>query len=375
MRAQTLTIHELNRALLARQGLLEPLHADPVPAIEAIGALQAQQWSSPPVALWSRVAGFQTTALYEALAARQAVTGTLLRGTLHLVSAREHAEYAAVVEQTGHTRWSRTGVELPAASERLRPAVREFCEEVPRTDAEIGDFIESWVTANPTAIPEAEAAWQRAHGWRPVRTIPDLVRMPEEGRWAKGPRLSLAAPQPAQPPTAQDALAEVTRRHLRAFGPATVDDVAYWTGAGAPLVRTALDGQDDLVRLTGPAGRALYDLPDAPRPEGDTPVPVRFLAAYDSALLAYHTGHRERILPPHLKDAVYVGANLRVKATFLVDGLVTGTWAAAGRKRTAELTLTAAAEMSTVHRRELAEEGERLLDFLHPGATPSIVWA
>ncbi|MCM3887249.1 winged helix DNA-binding domain-containing protein [Frankia sp. R82] len=377
MGVQELTVRELNRALLARQGLLEPLAVDVVAAIEAIGAVQAQQWSAPPVALWSRVAGFRTASLHEALAAGNAVVGTLLRGTLHLVSAREHPAYAAVAEQAGVTRWDRSGVELPESAATLRPAVREFCANTPRSDAQIAEFLDSWVAANPTVIPDAEVTWQRAHGWRPVRTTPDLVRAPAGEQWAKGPKLSLAAPRPAgAQATALDskALIEVARRHLRAFGPATADDVACWTGARTRQVRTALEGQDDLLRATDPAGRTLYDLPDAPRPDEGTPAPVRFLAAFDSALLAYHASRRERILPPTSKDAVYSAGNLRVLATFLVDGLVAGTWTATGRTRAAELTLTPAADVNARQRRELETEAERLLAFLYPGATPTITW-
>ncbi len=369
------SVQELNRALLARQGLLEPLDVDVVSALETVGAVQAQQWTSPPVALWSRVARLTVADLHAALAERRLVAGTLLRGTLHLVSAAEHAAYAAVVELAGHTRWDRGGVELPAESARLRPALRAFCALVARTDAQLGEFIESWLAANPGAIPAAEVAWQREHGWRPLRTTPDLIRVPERDQWAKAPKLSLAAQLPPRPVDQAAALVEVTRRHLRAFGPATADDVAYWTGVSVPRARAALDGQDDLAHGTDPAGRTLYDLAGAPRPAGDTPAPPRFLAAFDSALLAYHAGRRDRILPPALKGAVYVGANLRIKPTFLVDGLVAGTWATTGRRASAELTLTAATEIDSAPRRRAIEaEGERLLAFLHPGATPTITW-
>lgn len=383
MGARELTVRELNRALLARQGLLEPLAVDVVVAIEAIGAVQAQQWSAPPVALWSRVAGFDTAALHDALAGRQAVLGTLLRGTLHLVSAREHAAYAAVAEQSGVTRWERSGTPLPASAvDAVRAAVGEFCADTPRSDARIAEFLDSWVAANPMVLPAAEVTWQQAHGWRPVRTTPDLVRVPAADQWAKAPKLSLAAPNPRGAPTRTaastadaDALIEVTRRHLRAFGPATVDDVACWTGARTPRVRAALEAQDDLLRATGPTGNVCYDLPDAPRPGADTPAPARFLAAFDSALLAYHPSSRERILPAAFKKAVYSAGNLRVLATFLVDGLVAGTWAASGGRRAAELILTPAADVGTPHRRELEAEGERLLAFLYPGATPTISWS
>src|SRR5436305_1022821 len=96
-----LSLAALNRALLARQGLLEPLDLPVVAAVEAIGALQGQYWPALPVALWSRVKGFAAEDLYRALEARELLLGILLRGTIHLVSAREHPAYAAVVQESG----------------------------------------------------------------------------------------------------------------------------------------------------------------------------------------------------------------------------------------------------------------------------------
>src|SRR3954462_8726786 len=85
-----MTEQRLNRALLARQGLLDRIEMPLVDAVEAVGALQAQRWAALPVALWSRVRDFSSAELYAGLQRRELVVGTLLRNTLHLVSAREH---------------------------------------------------------------------------------------------------------------------------------------------------------------------------------------------------------------------------------------------------------------------------------------------
>src|SRR3954468_3023254 len=103
MTGEPLTPRALNRALLARQGLLAPAESPLVEAVESIGALQAQYWPGVAVALWSRVRDFAVEDLYRALEGHQLVVGTLLRGTLHLVSAREHPGYAAAVEASGAT--------------------------------------------------------------------------------------------------------------------------------------------------------------------------------------------------------------------------------------------------------------------------------
>ena len=118
--AEQLSLAALNRALLARQGLLERLDAPLVEAVEAIGALQAQHWPAPPVALWSRLTGFAPADLYAALERGDLVTGTLLRTTLHLVSAREHAAYAAVAGEVAD--WRRSKAEASADAQRLPDA-------------------------------------------------------------------------------------------------------------------------------------------------------------------------------------------------------------------------------------------------------------
>jgi hypothetical protein len=363
------TVRGLNRALLARQGLLERLTGPVTGAVESIGAVQAQQWSAPPVALWSRVAGFRTADLHAALEAGELVVGTLLRGTLHLTSAAHHPAYAVTAAASGATDWHRTKAARPAGDAALAGDLRGYAA-TQRTPAEVAGFAADWAAAHPDAIAGEERAFQAEHGWRPVRTTADLVRRPGGGQWAKDPKDFLAAP-PTGGLAEAEALRTAARRHLAAFGPATADDVAYWLGLRTPVARTAL-ADPELVTSTGPDGATLYDVPDGPRPAGDTPAPVRFLAAFDSALLAFHASRRDRILPVPLKDAVYVKANLQVKPTFLVDGFVAGTWTVKGAKRSATLTLTPGAPLSRAHRRELDAEAERLLEFLFPGAAPRI---
>src|SRR6202008_143199 len=115
-------------------------------------------------------------------------------------------------------------------------------------------------------------------------------------------------------------------------------------------------------------GRALYDLPDAPRPDGDADAPPRLLAAFDSALLAYAAKHRARILPPEYRDDVYERANLRIRPSFLVDGLVAGTWSSEVRRREAVVTLKPLGKLTRGARAALTEEAERLARAVHPAA-------
>jgi hypothetical protein len=354
--AGTETDRSLNRALLARQGLLEPFDAPVVEVVEAIGALQAQAWAAPPVALWSRMRAFETNDLYAALERRELLVGINLRATLHLVSAREHPAYHAVVEASGVTGWRRTKA---PSSDGLREAVLAFASDSPRTGEEIAAFADAWVDAHPGEIADEEIEHQRTYKWRPLVRWSALTRVPEDGQWTSKTPMALAAAPDLE--AQDDALATVIRRHLRAFGPASAEDVASWIGWRTPPVRAALkELEGDLTALDG----GFYDLPASPRPDADTPAPPRFLAAFDSALLAYPAKRRTRLVPDELKDLVYLRKNLQVKPTFLLDGFVAGIWAIEVKRREATLTLTTDADVPPA----LIEEGERLVRWAQPAA-------
>jgi hypothetical protein len=370
--AERLSERALNRALLARQGLLDRLEAPLVAAVEAVGPVQAQHWPAPPVALWSRVGGFAVEDLHSALDRGELVVGTLVRNTLHLVSAREHPAYAAVVAAAGADDWRRTDAEPTAEAETLRAELLRHAAQAPRTGDEIAAFIEDWVEAHPGALAAAEVERQRERNWRAFLRWSALVRAPADGRFgSKVPAAFRAAPRPdrAGAPNDDGALAEVVRRHLRAFGPAGADDVAAFLGLRTPPVRAALERLGDgLARFDDAGGRALYDVPDAPRPDPDTPAPPRLLAAFDSVLLAYAAKRRARILPDAHREAVYERANLRIRPTFLVDGLVAGTWSVAVRRREAVLALKPLERLGRAARAELVAEAERLVRATHPAA-------
>lgn len=360
----------LTRALLARQGLLDRMDATAEEAVERTGAIQAQHWPAVPVALWSRVRDFQADDLYRALDARELLMGTLLRGTLHVVSARQHPRYAAVVRDSGAAGWQRTDFEPPPEVDVLRAELVAHAA-TPRPPDELIAFIEAWIERHRPAIAEPELAFQRGYRWRPLIASCGLVRGPAGGRWdgAKPPAASVAPPAPAHA-SAEEALDAVVRWHLRAFGPAAADDVAGWIGWRTPPVRAALERLGpELVRFRDEAGRTLHDLPDAPRPEPDAPAPVRLLPWFDSVLLAYAPRHRARILPEAYRDRVYLRANLQWLPTILVDGLVTGTWSVQAGRREAVLSLRPFAELPGPVRRELTDEAERLVRFLRPDAS------
>jgi Winged helix DNA-binding domain len=344
----------LNRALLARQGLLERIDAPLVEAVEAIGPLQAQAWSAPPAALASRVEGFERSHLHAALEAGELVIGTLLRGTIHIVSAREHPAYAAVSAERED--WRRTKAEPTPDSERLTADLRAYASE-PRTGEDIAAFAEAWVSEHPQALAQEEVERQRELKWRPLLRSCAFIRVPADGRWgAKAPAALVAAPPPS------GTLAVAIERHLRSFGPASAEDVASFLGRKTPPVRAALE-EMELERVGD-----LYDLPGAPRPDPETPAPPRLLAAFDSALLAYASKRRERIIPDTHRDAVYERRNLQVKPSYTIDGFVAGLWSLEVKRRVVSVTLQPLEKLAAKQRKALAAEAERVARGLHPDA-------
>jgi len=324
-RLEVLTAKALNRALLARQGLLEPLQGEPVDVVEVTGAVQAQNWAAPPIGIWARTG--KRVDLTPALETRRLFYGVLLRGTLHMVSARQYPSYAAVVEGSGATAWHRTEAPPPREMDDLRRELLVFAT-TPRSGPELVDFIEKWMAKHAPALDTHELDHQRKYGWRPLLRWHALMRAPVDGNWGRrAPTAHVAAPaSPDSWPTPEAALRDVLTWHLRAFGPATADDVAQWIGWKTPPVRIALEAMD-LELFQDERGRRLYDLPEAPRPDPQTPAPPCLLPWFDNVILAYAPVSRGRILPDEYRDRVYQRANLQWLPTILVDGIVAGIWA------------------------------------------------
>jgi hypothetical protein len=370
---ERLSDRALGRALLARQGLLERFDSPLVEVVESIGAMQGQAWAALPVGLWSRMVSFVPDDLYGALAGGELIWGIGIRGTLHLVSAREHSAYAVVSTEGWTGSWHREIEQTTPGMDELRSALLVFAASEARSNEDVREFVESWVAAHLDAIDPRELEAQRSLKWRPIYRWSALARVPKDGAWgAKAPADHVAAPVPPsskRAPDAEEALAEVVARHLRAFGPAAAEDVACWIGLRTPRVREVLEGLSGaLVSFEDDYGRTLYDLPEAPRPDPDTPAPPRLLGAFDSALLAYAAKRRERIMPERLREIVYQKANLQIRPTFLIDGLVAGTWAMEVRRRESTLTLQPAGKLARGDRAALVTEGEGLLRALHPAA-------
>jgi hypothetical protein len=354
-----LTRAELNRATLARQLLLDREGLDPVRAIERIGGLQAQEPASPYLALWSRVAGFDAAALDRAVGRRRAVKATLMRSTLHLVSAADYLHLRPALEPVlrgtpVRDRFRDAGVaDIEAADE----AALAFAA-IPRTNAEIHEHLGS---LEPSSGLKGEDIW-----WR-VRRHAAFVHVPAEVPWSFGRRPTFVASRSwlrgrsfADEPAATEHL---VRRYLGAFGPATTADIAAWSGLAATRIRAALAKMKGLRRFRDEAGRELVDLARAPRPGGDVHAPPRFLPMWDSVLLAYRD--RSRILAEAHRPRV-IARNGDVLPTFTVDGEVAGLWWVEPDGSGTRIALEPFGRLGRDVRHALDEEGERLATFYEP---------
>lgn len=351
-----LTLGQLNRATLARQLLLGRESIAPVAAVERLAGMQAQEPAPPFVGLWSRVAGFRREQLLTAIHAHEIVRGTMMRGTIHLVSADDHVAFRRVLQPLLDR-----GMRLPEArtagpfAERLARLTHELLAAEPRP---IGALREPLAAAFPD-FDGADLA-QVGRLLVPLLMVPEEhpVGFPGNARFTPSERL-LGRPVA----DGGDGPGELFRRCLAAFGPATVADVAKWSGLGA--VRRTLDAMPDLVRFRDEQGRVLYDLPEAPRPAADVPAPARFLPRFDNLLLAH--ADPARCIGPTDRKRVFT-VNGIIHATFLWDGVVAGRWAVEREGETAVLRLAPFRPLPAAAIGALAEEGAGLARFVDEDA-------
>lgn len=335
-----ITQRQLNRSLLARQGLLEPFDP-PVPQVlERVGGLQAQYAPSMYIGLWSRMRSLSRDDLTRALADRRVAQGTLLRGTIHLVAAGDYWWFAAAVRDSLRAAYRPNGEtsvgELQRRADRLRAALADR----PLRQSEIDELV-----------------GRDARQW--MNLLLDLVRVPPSGTWPRR-RADVYADATAWLGPGEVSTAEATdflvRRYLAGFGPATRADIASWAGLPVRTVTAALQRVEH-VMLEGPGGTTLVDLPGAPLPDPDHPVPVRFLPTWDATLLAH--ARRTQLLPEQHRPKIFSTKTPHSFPTFLVDGAVAGTW----RYADGRVELTEFDPLPSRVRRAVEEAAETLAEF------------
>lgn len=352
------TLKALNRATLARQMLLAREKTTALKALGRLAALQAQLPRPPYVALWSRVAGFEAEHLTRLALERKAVRGTMMRGTLHLLSARDYLAWRPVLQPMLTAGMQAVlgeragGLDVVA----LARTARECLQERPRTFEELRPMLKK-------AWPKGD---ERALGYA-VRTHLPLVQMPVAGGrwgWPAAAAFSEAESWIGAPLARAPRPEALVLRYLGAFGPASVADAQAWTGMRT-LEGTFAALRAKLSVFHDERGRELFDLQDAPRPPERTPAPVRFLPDFDTLLL----GHADRTRVISDGDRPKVATrNLRILPTFLVDGFVRGTWAVERTRSQASLAVQPFTPLSRAERADVAGEGTGLLRFLEPDA-------
>jgi hypothetical protein len=342
--APVLTARRLNRALLARQLLLERATC-PIPdALSAVGGLQTQYAPSGYVGLWTRLASFERDDLTRALEDRSVVQATLMRSTIHLVAATDYWPMAVGVRRARREWAARLpeGLLGVKASEAHGQALRAALEVGPRSVAELGDLASGFVGN--------------------VGLWVDLVRVPPSGTWERRRADILALAERWVGPddvTEEQGLETLVGTYLRGFGPGSLKDAASW--AGVPLGRlTPVAARMDLRRFQDEAGRELLDLLDAPLPDEDTPAPVRLLPHWDANLLVH--ARRAGILPEEHRPRLFTSKRPFSAGAILVDGRVVGEWSV----KDGHVRATVWDPLRAADRRAVDDEVERL-DAFHQG--------
>jgi hypothetical protein len=270
-----------------------------------------------------------------------------MRLTLHLVTRRDYALLRAALSETNFP-WQ------SALAGRLAPSVRALAAAGAVTAAEGVEHVER---EHGLAGIEARRAWQAA------RVRAHVLHHHETALWHARPEGRYVAVEEPEEHDPTEARAEMLRRYLAAFGPATRRDVVAWSMMHVPEIGRALERLEPLRRFRDEQGRELLDVPRAPLPGADAAAPVRFLPKWDNLLLAY--ADRTRVLPEEHRRTV-IRPNGDVAQTFLVDGVVAGTWRIADGRVLAE----PFAPLSRSLRAEVDDEARRLETFLADCAAP-----
>lgn len=349
---KVLTIRALNRATLARQMLLERSDRGIADSAAFLGGLQAQQSNDPYVGLWSRLDAFRHEDLTALIVGKTLLRATTMRGTLHLHTAGDLVGFRALVQPFLSAQWKSNFLRRFGSEDKakvLKAGIR-LLDKGPMTAGALNKALkEKFASAEPIALSSL------------LQLHETLIQIPPTRIWGTGsaPILSRIPNWLDEVPAPVLTREELVRRYLRAFGPASVNDMAIWCrltrlGDAFNAIR------DELTEFEDENGRVLYDYPDAPRPDEDVPAPIRFLPLYDNVYLGYDK--RQRML--NEETAHVVSMFEQFKPAVLIDGTISAGWSISVKKDAAELEVELYRKMTRRQRSELEAEGKRFAKFM-----------
>jgi hypothetical protein len=343
---EVIDARRMNRAVLARQLLIDRAAASTPEILEKMAGLQAQYAPSSYVGLWSRRLGMERSDLDAALEDRSVIQGTLMRVTIHLASRGDYWPFAAGLRSARRQMWlrlmkgGRTDDQMTALADRTRTILSSGPMKRAELIKQLGVDSETWVGIG---------LWL------------DLVRVPPSGTWARR-RADLygLAEEWVGPDTVDEeqGVDHLIRRYLEGFGPAAIGDLVSWSGLPVSMLAPRLEAMET-VSFRDTFGKELFDLPDGLLPDPQTPVPVRFLPTWDASLLVHC--RRAGILPEQFRPRVFHVKNPQSMNTFLVDGAVAGTW----RNDQGRVLVEPFEPLDPAIRREVDEEADRLEAFVN----------
>lgn len=347
MADRRISARQLNRALLDRQLLLERSRLGLVAAVERIGGLQTQYAPSGYITLWSRLHGLERAALTRALEERRVVQGTIMRSTIHTVSAADYWPMTIGVRRLRRA-WLQRAWRIAldgVDTEAMAAAARDELGDGPLRMAELVARLAA------RGYPKAVVPW--------VGHWVDLVRVPPSGTWERRRADLFGLAEAWLPPATVDeaqGIELLVRRFLGAYGPAPLRDISGWMGLPVNEVRP-IAARLELERLQGDDGGELLDLPGATLPDEDTPAPIRLLAVWDPVMLAHN--RRTGVLPEAYRPRFFDSRHAQSMNAFLIGGQVAGSW----RYADGRVDLTPFRALTRAERGDLEAEADRLAAF------------
>ncbi|MEU4602062.1 winged helix DNA-binding domain-containing protein [Kribbella sp. NPDC023972] len=358
-----LSLQALNRATLHRQWLIERHDATALEAIEHLVGMQAQSPLAPYVGLWTRLNDFEPGELAKLIENREAVRGSMMRATIHLMSSRDFLAFRPLIQprlerevfqNMTYGRHRLEGLDIDAV---LKAGI-ERMTEAPATAVQLREHLAPlWPDRDPAALAHA------------VRCLLPTIQTPPRGIWGKGgnPAMSTAELWLGSPVTDQPSADDLVRRYLAAYGPASVADAQNWSGL--TRLSEVFDRLDLRTYTDAESGRTLYDLPEITLPDEAIDVPVRFLPEYDNLLLSHADRTRWIDAPTRQRLTLH---DLLTQGTTLHNGRLTALWKLTKTKTRATLEIQPITKLSPEAWQSIESEAQKLLTFSAPDATSEI---